>query len=174
MPASASCINNLTNYQVRPLTPADQKFLWEMLYQSLYAPQGSEPFARSVVNQPELARYVKDWGRTGDDGFVAVDENNQPIGAVWSRLFTDEEKGFGYIDERTPELGITVLPEYRGQGIGTDLLSRLLEAAASSYESLSLSVSAENPAVRLYQRLGFEAVAKSGDSITMKSKLKLR
>jgi len=162
------------SYKIRPMTPADQSFLWEMLYQSLYVPQGNAPFERDVVKHPDIAKYVKEWGREDDSGFVAIDENNRPLGAVWLRLLKDEERGFGYVDSRTPELGIAVLPEYRGKGIGADLLSRLIEAAADSYESISLSVAAENPALRLYQRLGFKEVGRCAGSITMRRKLEPR
>ena len=134
-----------------------------MLYQSLYV-EGQEPFPRDVVHRPHIARYVKDWGRADDLGFVAVDEqSNEPIGAVWSRLSSEDDKGFAYIDERTPELGIALWPEFRGQGIGTALLERLLEAAKNLYPAISLSVSPNNPAIRLYERLGFVKVDVRGD-----------
>lgn len=158
-------------YKLRPLTPSDQTFLWEMLYQSLYVAEGSAPFARSVLNQPEIARYAKDWGRKDDVGFVAVDEDNRAVGAIWFRLLKDEEKGFGYVDDDTPELGMAVLPECRGQGIGTSLLSSLIESAQGVYQAISLSVSSGNPAIRLYQRHGFEEVRRDGNSITMRRKL---
>lgn len=157
-------------YQIRLLTPADQPFLWEMLCQSLYVPEGRAPFERSVINQPAIAKYVDGWGRKDDSGFVALKKDHQLIGAVWLRLLKMEEKGFGYVDDKTPELGIAVLPECRGKGVGTSLLSRLIGAVEDSYESISLSVASENPAVRLYQRLGFEAVGERGGSVTMKRK----
>jgi ribosomal protein S18 acetylase RimI-like enzyme len=159
-------------YTLRPLMPSDQMFLWEMLYQSLYVPEGGAPFERSILDHVDIARYVKDWGRLNDSGFVAVDEDDRPIGAIWLRLLKGEEKGFGYVDERTPELGMAVSPMYRNQGIGTLLLSRLIESAANSYECISLSVSAGNPALRLYQRLGFEVVGEDSGSLTMKRRLK--
>ncbi len=160
----------LADYKIRPLTKADQAFLWEMLYQSFFVPKGKSPFERNIVNRPENARYVEDWGRENDSGFVAVNGNNQSIGAVWLRLFKDNEKGFGYVDAKTPELGIAVLPEFRGRGLGTMLLSHLIEATEDVFEYISLSVAAENPALRLYQRLGFETVGKFGDAIVMKRK----
>lgn len=159
-------------YKLRPLMSADQAFLWEMLYQSLYVADGSAPFERSVLNQSEIARYAKDWGRKDDAGFVAVDEHNRPVGAIWFRLLRDEEKGFGYLDDDTPEIGMAVMPECRGQGIGTSLLSSLIEAAQGAYQYISLSVSSANPAIRLYQRHGFEEVRRDGGSITMRRKLR--
>lgn len=165
------CMNKSEEFVVRPLTVSDQPFLWEMLYQSLYVPEGRPPFERSILNHPDIARYVKGWGREHDSGFVAVDENNRPVGAVWMRLLRGGERGFGYVDDRTPELGMAVLPEYRGRGIGTSLLSRLIESAAGVYESISLSVAIGNPAMRLYRRAGFEAVGGDGNSIIMRMRL---
>ena len=54
---------------------------------------------------------------------------------------------------------MAVLPEYRGQGIGTKLLMRLLAAAKGQYADVSLSVGSGNPAAHLYERLGFEVVS---------------
>ena len=78
--------NISARYNLRPLTPVDQSFLWEMLYQSLYIPAGKPPFDRAVLHQLGIAKYVKDWGREKDAGFAAVDKNNRPVGAVWMRL----------------------------------------------------------------------------------------
>ena len=72
------------------------------------------------------------------------------------------------------ELAIAVLPEYRDRGIGTQLLNKLLEAAQNHFPAISLSVRSDNPAVGLYQRLGFVRVEDSdksnrvgGSSVTM-------
>jgi ribosomal protein S18 acetylase RimI-like enzyme len=147
------------SYNIRPAVSSDQQFLFEMMYQGLFLEEGQEPYPPDVVQRPEIARYIKNWGRAGDLGFIAEDaRSNKPIGAVWSRLSSRDDQGFAYIDERTPELGIALLPEYRGQGIGTALLERLLEAAKNLYPAISLSVSPNNPAIRLYERLGFVTV----------------
>jgi [ribosomal protein S18]-alanine N-acetyltransferase len=157
-----------TNYSIRQLSPLDQEFLWEMLFQSLHVPADSEQFAREVVSRRELAKYVKSWGSDGDLSFVAVDrDSRQPIGVAWLRLLTGDDRGYGYVDDATPELGMAVLAEYRGQGIGSDLLKCLLKSAASLYRAVSLSVSKDNPAVRLYERMGFKRVEDCGTSVTM-------
>lgn len=156
-------------FQIRPLKPSDEPFLWEMLYYALYVPEGAEPLPRNIVKTPGLIHYVQGWGQPGDDGFVAiVTDSGQPIGAAWLRLLTGERRGYGYVDDGTPELSIAVLPEHRGQGVGTQLLSRLLESARRKYPAISLSVAQNNPAIRLYERMGFKVVRQVGDSVTMR------
>jgi len=139
-----------------------------MLYQALHVPEGQTAPSREVVQLPELARYVRGWGRTSDCGFFASDAaTGQPLGAVWLRLLASENQGYGYVDDETPELSIAVLPSYRGQGIGTQLLTYLF-ASVCTRLPISLSVSAGNPALRLYERFGFQVVSKGAGSLTMK------
>ena len=158
-----------SGYTIRPITPADEPFLWEALYHAIYVAPGDAPPERDIVNRPELARYVRDWGDVNDLGFVAVTEKSrQPIGAAWIRLLTGDNRGYGYVDDATPELSIAVLPEYRGQGVGTGLLIHLLQAVSIHHRSVSLSIEAGNPASRLYRRLGFEIVSTSGTSLVMR------
>ena len=159
-------------YSIRPLSNEDEPFLWEMLYQALYVPAGEPPFPPEIVRQPELSRYVADWGRPDDVGFLALlEETAEPVGAVWIRLLQGADKGYGYVDDTTPELTIALRPAARGQGVGTQLMLKMLAAAREKYPALSLSVSVENPARHLYQRLGFETVGQPGASLTMKLKL---
>jgi GNAT superfamily N-acetyltransferase len=151
---------------IRELTITDEPFLWEMLYESLYVPAGQPALPRELVQQPEISRYVEGWGRAGDCGFLALDDD-QPIGAAWLRLLVGAKRGYGYYDETTPELAIAILPAYRGQGIGSRLLARLVENARSRDLAICLSVSKDNPARQLYQRLGFATLAESGSSLSM-------
>ncbi len=139
-----------------------------MLFQALHVPEGRSAPPREVVRLPELARYVQGWGREGDRGFLASDSiTGQPLGAAWLRLLVGANSGYGHIDDNTPELSIAVLPEYRGHGIGSQLLTHLLGSVCGQ-SSISLSVSADNPALRLYERFGFEVVSQSDGSLTMK------
>ena len=150
-------------YNIRPATAADEPFLWEMLYQSLYVEEGADPFPREILERPELSRYVEGWGRAGDVGFVAVEiVSNIPVGAVWCRLPEGVDKGFAYVDGETPELAVAVSPEHRGRGLGTALMKRLLSEASALFPAVSLSVSPSNPARRLYERLGFQTLEVRG------------
>jgi GNAT superfamily N-acetyltransferase len=111
---------------------------------------------------PTFAQYTSGWGRPGDGGFVA-EEDGRVVGAVWWRLFTAEGPGYGFVDERTPELGIAVWPGERGRGIGRTLL----RAATAEHPRLSLSVEDGNRARALYESEGFVPVGRSGDGTIM-------
>jgi ribosomal protein S18 acetylase RimI-like enzyme len=152
----------------RVAAPDDEPTLREMLYLAVYVPPGSPAPDYSVIDQPELARYVSGWGRRGDDGLIAVASNGDAVGAAWLRLWSEEDHGYGFIDIWTPEVSVAVRPDARGRGVGTQLLQRLLQRAAESYDSLSLSVSVQNPAIRLYQRLGFTSVTVDAAAMTMR------
>jgi GNAT superfamily N-acetyltransferase len=151
---------------IRTATPADEHFLWEMLYQAIYSPPNGPPLARQILQRPELSRYVEGWMRLGDSGVIAEDQG-VPIGAAWLRLMNDGEGGYGYVENGIPELTIALMPDYRGRGIGTQLLTHLLGVAASHYAAVSISVAGDNPARRLYERHGFVIAKDAGGSLTM-------
>lgn len=161
-------IKNREVLSFREADSSDEAFLREMLYHSLYVPDGEQPFERSIVDQPEIAKYVVSWGRPGDLGVIALDApKEQEVGAAWMRLFSSTDPGFGFVDSDIPELAIAVLPGHRGSGVGSALLQQLFKRASSSYDAVSLSVSLANPALRLYERSGFQHVEVHGDSLTM-------
>jgi len=146
----------------------DVRFLRDMLHHAYYwkerAPEDSGP--------GPVALYVKAWGRKGDAAMIAID-GGFPVGAAWYRLFERDRRGYGFVDERTPELAIAVVPSARGKGVGSALLEALLERArAEGHPSISLSVDRNNAgAIELYRRHGFERVAEEDDSVTMLASL---
>jgi ribosomal protein S18 acetylase RimI-like enzyme len=99
---------------------------------------------------------------------IAID-GGFPAGAAWYRLFSRDRPGYGFVDERTPELAIAVVPNARGKGVGSALLEALLERArAEGHDAISLSVDRNNAgAIELYERHGFERVREVDDSVTM-------
>ena len=149
---------------VRPATDADEAFLREMVYAALFVPEGQPPFAREVLDQPDISHYYRGFGdRAGDVGLVALRPSGEPVGAAWVRQLTGDDPGYGYVDDETPELTIAVEPTHRGRGLGTRLLAELGRAVPRC----SLSVDHRNPARRLYERFGFTPVAFDGNSLTM-------
>ena len=144
------------NPVIRMATRDDEPFLWEMLYFAAHMDEDGEISPEAAKQNPDLVKYVNDWGRETDIGCIALEpQSNQPIGAAWIRLLIANEKTTSYVDDVTPELAIAVMPEYLGCGVGTLLLQHLLEAAKQRYPRVVLSVRATNPAKRLYERMGF-------------------
>ncbi|MGM3307380.1 GNAT family N-acetyltransferase [Anabaena sp. WFMT] len=164
------------SYSIRLLTKEDEPFLWQMLYEAAQLHKEGYLTAQDAMTHPELKKYVHHWGQKNDLGFVAISSNEQPIGAAWLRLFMEENKGYGYIDDQTPELAIAIVPKYRNQGIGTQLLTHLIASAKIVYPAISLTVRSSNPALYLYKKLGWKIVEGSDminrvGSISLKMKL---
>lgn len=156
---------------VRPATVGDRPFLAEMLALAADWRHGTRPRpVDEIMATPLLAHYVEGWPADGEAGFVAV--GTGPVGAAWWRWFSRADRGFGFVDEQTPELSVAVVSSARGRGHGTRLLGALVaEARRRGVATLSLSVEADNPAVRLYRRLGFVAVGGPGGVLTMLARL---
>lgn len=150
---------------IRPGGARDVPFLRDMLRHAFYwrTPVGDE--------EPPLTRYVNGWGRRGDRSLIAIDEF-VPVGAAWYRLFTNDDAGFGFVDERTPELAIAVVPSRRSRGFGRELLAGLLERAREDgFDAISLSVARDNPAVALYESYGFERLREDDGAVVMRAAL---
>ncbi len=156
-------------FSIRRMTPQDEPVVWEMLYQAIYVPAGQALPPRGIVKESNLAHYAQQWGqRPGDLGFVALEDGSgRAVGAAWLRLFSRQDPGYGFVAEDTPELSIAMLPDSRGKGLGSRLLTTLLQAAAESFAAVSLNVSADNAAKDLYQRMGFKVTTDDGLSLTM-------
>ena len=150
--------------KIRRITPGEYRLLREFLYQAIYLPQGVDPPPRSVVDLPELQVYLADFGTQPGDYCLVADLGGRVIGAVWSRIMED----YGHLGDGIPSLAISLLPEYRGRGIGTQLLHRLLALLRENgFSRVSLSVQKENPALRLYLRAGFRIAAHRGNEYLM-------
>jgi ribosomal protein S18 acetylase RimI-like enzyme len=152
---------------VRPTTADDLEFLRAMSYDAATWRPGPRPSAESVLAEPAVARYLTAWGRKGDAAWIA-EEAGSPLGAAWYRLFPADEPGYGFVATDVPELSIAVDAAARGRGIGTLLLETLVAGArADGFRAVSLSVEADNPAVRLYERTGFRRISTDGGAWTM-------
>ncbi len=147
------------NTIIREIRPEEHNLLWEFLYQAIYLPVGVDPPPRSVIDLPELQIYIADFGTQPGDHCLVAEVGEKVVGAAWCRIMED----YGHIDNDTPSLAISLLPEYRGQGTGTQLLNGLLLLLRENgYHRASLSVQKENPALHLYQRVGFQ-IATTGE-----------
>lgn len=107
-------------YIIRPLKKEEYSILPDFLYEAIYLPPGVEPPPCSVVTLPELQLYISAFGSSPHDAALAAEQNGRVIGLVWARIMND----YGHIDRSVPSLAISLLPGFRGKGIGTALLKR--------------------------------------------------
>ena len=149
--------------EIRPIAPLEYPLLTEFMYFATWAPSDVEAPPKDVVYEPKVIVYIEGFGREQDLGVVA-EQDGQVIGAAWTRVI----RAYGYVDNETPELVVSLLPEYRAQGIGTRLLTYLFELMQKyGYLRVSLSVYKDNPAVRLYKCLGFIVLQDNDEDYVM-------
>ena len=86
------------------------------------------------------------------------------IGAIWTRIMDD----YGHVDEDTPSFAIALYGDYRGKGIGTDLMCQMLARLKDQgWKKASLAVQKANDAVRLYEKVGFKVVDENTEEFIM-------
>ena len=149
---------------IRRLRPGETELLKSFLYEAIFVPPGMEPPDRSIVELPELRVYYEDFGSGGADHCLVAEEDGEPVGAVWSRIMDD----YGHVDDETPSLAIAVREGYRGRGRGTRLMWEMLALLKEEgFSQVSLSVQKANPAMRLYERLGFVTLSENEEEAIM-------
>ncbi len=137
---------------LQAVSPADTEFLL-----SVY----------SSTREPELA--LTDWSAEQKAQFCRMQFQAQDAhyrlhypGAQFAVILIEAVPvGRLYVDRWPKEIrimDITLLPDHRGLGIGTKLLHELKLEAAAAGKSLSIHVERDNPALHLYERLGFETI----------------
>lgn len=157
----------------RELHPEEAGFLKEMLYLSLFVPDGKNPYPRSVLELPELSKYYLNWGSIPHDLAIVAEAEDVLMGAVWGRAHQPPHQGYGFVDVDVPEIGIAVTPAFRNQGVGTKLVKTIEKHyRESGVQSISLSVDRQNPAKVLYDRLGFQVISDNGHDFIMQRMLK--
>ena len=86
------------------------------------------------------------------------------VGAVWVRIMND----YGHISDDMHSLAISLLPEYRGKGIGTALMQSMQEIVSKQgYKGISLSVQKQNYATNMYRKLGFNTIEDKDEELIM-------
>lgn len=152
------------DFVIRTLRKGEKGLLDDFLYEAIFVPSGSESPDRNIINKPELQVYVKDFGSRSGDNCLVADFGGKIVGAVWTRIMDD----YGHIDDETPSFAISVIKEYRRQGIGSRLMVKMLELLKwEGYSRASLAVQKENYAVKMYRNLGFETVSENDTEYIM-------
>lgn len=158
----------MKNVIYREIMPEEYELLEEFLYHAIHRRAGEPEIPRDIVNNPELQIYYKNFGSRSDDYCVVADCRGEILGAAWVRLLANEPKGFGNIDDTTPEFAVAVLAEHRGAGIGRKLMNVLIDLLAEkNYKQASLAVQKDNRAYNLYKDIGFEFYAEKDEEYLM-------
>lgn len=152
------------SYSIRYMNNEETALLDDFLYEAIFIPEGVEAPAREIINAPELQVYVKDFGKMeGDICFVAETEE-KIIGAVWVRIMDD----YGHVEDGVPSFAISLYKEYRGRGIGTEMMKTMLtELKTRGYQKTSLAVQKANYAVKMYKHVGFEIIDENEEEYIM-------
>ena len=108
--------------------------------------------------------YTDDFGTCEGDNCLVADFDGKVVGAVWTRIMDD----YGHVDDETPSFAISLYKEYRGQGIGTQLMVKMLELLKQQgYKKASLAVQKANYAVKMYRKIGFKIVSENDEEYIM-------
>jgi ubiquinone/menaquinone biosynthesis C-methylase UbiE/ribosomal protein S18 acetylase RimI-like enzyme len=160
----------MNNFKIREIQPQEYSILEDFLYNAIFLPPDSDPVSREIIFEPEIYIYIKEFGNKDDCGVVA-EENGKIVGAAWTRIIP----AYGHIDNQTPELAISVLPDWRGKSIGTQMMDFLFYLLRKrGYKQTSLSVQKNNPAVRFYERLGYKITSERLDHVGNKDYLMIK
>ena len=149
-----------TQFNLRPATADDVDFL-----QTVYASTRADELTQLPWNEAQRSafirmqftsqrqHYLKHYPNARQDLIVKGD---QPIG----RLYVNRGDGIHIID-------ITLLPEHRGQGVGTSIISALIDEATEARKAVSIYVESFNRSKNLFERLGFKEIEEDGFNLLL-------
>lgn len=157
---------------IREIRKEEYPLLKDMLYEAIFQPKDAKPLPRDIIQIPEISVYIDNFGNQEDDYCLVADLNSEIIGAVWVRLLAGKIKGYGNIDDKTPEFAISLFKEYRTLGYGTLLMNKMIEyLKKKKYTQASLSVDKNNYAIQMYLKLGFDVIRENDHDYIMLIKL---
>lgn len=149
------------NVALRPVEPGDVAFLHRV-----YASTREEELALVNWDEKQKAAFLRMQFHAQSSYY---EEHYR--GAEFSVILSDDlPAGRLYVARWREEIrivDIALLPEHRGMGIGTRLLNDLISESEAAGQLISIHVERFNPALRLYERLGFHAVADKGVYLLM-------
>ena len=140
----------------RPITDQDTEFLY-----TLYASTRAEEMAVLPWNEQEKQEFLR-MQFEAQHKFYQEQFCNAEFNII---SINKKDIGRLYIDRRKDEIrviDIALLPEHRGKGLGAKIMQEVLDEAASANTWVRIHVEHNNPAMRLYERLGFRKIDDHG------------
>lgn len=154
---------------IREIKSNEIPLLTDFLYEAIFQPDNKPKIPRTVLQDPMIWAYVDRFGTRPEDFCLVALVDSVIVGAAWSR----NGYSYGKVDDTTPELAVSLYPEYRNKGIGSRLLASLLDTMSEKgFCKVSLSVDKSNYAVKMYRKLGFEIISESEHDYLMIKALK--
>lgn len=144
------------NPTLRPARPDDLEFLFR-----LYASTRTEELAPVPWSQEQKTTFLRQQFEAQDRHyrqhyagaeFLVIELDGQPTGRLYRQRMPGEHR----------LMDIALLPQWRGQGLGSRLMREVLELAWQEGLPVRIHVEKFNPALRLYQRLGFRVLEDRG------------
>jgi len=152
------------DYRIRELRKEEVNLLENFIYEAIFIPDGVKAPPREIINQPEIQIYISEFGKGISDYCLVAQVQEQVVGAVWVRIMND----YGHVDDETPSLAISLYSEYRGHGIGTNLMNEILQSLKNKgCKKVSLAVQKANYAYKMYQKVGFHVIDQNDEEYIM-------
>lgn len=154
--------------QIRQIKPEEIILLTDFIYEAIYQEGSKNPIPRIIIQDPSTWIYIDRFGSKKDDHCLVAEVDGYVVGAVWVRCI----RAFGYIDDTVPGFAISVYPQYRGRGIGTELMKEMIYLLKEKgYTKASLAVQKANYAVKMYQHVGFKITGENEQEYIMVCRL---
>ena len=154
----------MKKHVIREMRTEESSLLNDFLYEAIFIPEGVPAPPRSIIENEDLQVYVRDFGKKANDRCLVAEVAGKVVGAVWTRVMND----YGHIADGIPSLAISLQKDYRGQGIGTELLLEMLQLLRrDGFRQVSLSVQKANYAFQMYKKAGFEMLKETEEEYLM-------
>jgi ribosomal protein S18 acetylase RimI-like enzyme len=139
-------------FELRPATRSDLDFCWPIYRDSM------KPLTEAVGpwNEASQRKLIAD--AVADAGTSILRQHEDDAG--W--LQVEETRHVVHLQQ------LFLVPAVRNRGLGTSFLTWMKERAERKRKDLTLEVMTNNPARRLYERLGFKAISTASNKITMR------
>lgn len=153
-------------YIIREMKSQEYLLLNDFLYEAIFQRDDTNLVPKSIIMKPELQVYIDKFGKKKDDYCLCAEVEGKVVGAVWVRNI----KGYGSINESTPEFAISLYRDFRGYGIGTEMMRMMLSyLKKKGYSQASLAVQKDNYALKMYLYLsvGFQIIDENQEEYIM-------